>query len=125
MGSLDHATLTVAERAVLERFVETLRARLGDDLSAVWLFGSRARGERIGDLSDIDVLVIAEDASWDGSARVYQALHDAARAVSLPNVACVFSVHVPAPHWISERRAVESFFVAEIDRDHIDLTPAA
>jgi hypothetical protein len=59
-------------------------------------------------------VVIAEDASWDGSARVSQALHDAARAVSLPSVAWVFSVH-----------AVESFFVAEIDPDHIDLTPAA
>lgn len=125
MESLDHATLSSQERAVLERFSTTLRERLRDELHAIWLFGSRARGERIGALSDIDLLVIADDATWDGTGRVYEALHDAAREIGEPNAAWNFSIHVHDPTWIDRRRAVESFFITEVERDHIDLTPAA
>nr|MBA3584972.1 nucleotidyltransferase domain-containing protein [Gemmatimonadota bacterium] len=75
MGSLDQATLSADERTVLERFVDTLHLRLGDELDAVWLFGSRARGERVTALSDVDVLVIAKDATWSGSTRIHEALH--------------------------------------------------
>jgi predicted nucleotidyltransferase len=125
MASLDHATLSAEERLVLERFVDVLRLRLGDALVAVWLFGSRARGDAVDELSDVDVLVIVDRAGWDESGRVYEVLHDAARRVSLPNVAWSFSLHVHEPGWLQRRRAVESFFVAEVDRDHIDLTAAA
>ena len=38
------ASLTHAERRVLERLVERLRDELGSDLHAIWLYGSRARG---------------------------------------------------------------------------------
>ncbi|MBA3327624.1 MAG: nucleotidyltransferase domain-containing protein [Solirubrobacterales bacterium] len=124
MGSLDQATLSADERTVLERFVDTLHLRLGDELDAVWLFGSRARGERVTALSDVDVLVIAKDATWSGSTRIHEALHDVAHEVALSKVAWAFSVHVHDSSWIDQRRAIESFFVAEVDRDHIDLTPA-
>lgn len=124
MQSLDHATLSADERAVLERFVEVLRSRLGDAVSAVWLFGSRARGETVSELSDIDVLVISDRAGWAESSRAYEALHDAAREVSLPEVAWSFSLQVRDPRWLQDRRAVGSFFASELDRDHIDvLTP--
>jgi predicted nucleotidyltransferase len=125
MGSLDQASLSAAERLVLDRFVSSLRERLDDELHAAWLFGSRARGEPVDGLSDIDVLVIADRAGWAGSALVLETLHDAARAASLPDVAWRFSVHVHEPGWVAKRRAIESFFIAEVDRDHIDLTPAA
>ena len=125
MESLDHATLSADERLVLKRFVDVLRDRLGDALVAVWLFGSRARGAAVVELSDIDVLVIADRAGWGESGRVYEALHDAARGVSRPNIAWSFSVHVRDPEWMQRRRAVGSFFAAEVDRDHIDLMTAA
>ncbi|MDQ3874137.1 MAG: nucleotidyltransferase domain-containing protein [Actinomycetota bacterium] len=52
------------ERACLLRYVETLVTVLGEDLAAVWLFGSVARDEawprgmRI--RSDLDLLVVTE-----------------------------------------------------------------
>jgi predicted nucleotidyltransferase len=125
MGSLDQASLSRSERLVLDRFISTLRERLGDELHAAWLFGSRARGEPADELSDIDILVIADRAGWSGASLVLEALHDAARKASLPDVAWRFSVHVHEPAWVGKRRAINSFFMAEVDRDHIDLTPAA
>lgn len=110
---------------MLDRFVSRLRRLLRDDLHAVWLFGSRARGEAIDELSDIDILLIVGHASWDDAASIYDTLHDAAREVGLPDVAWSFSLHVHEPAWLRQRRAVESFFISEIDRDRIDLTPTA
>jgi predicted nucleotidyltransferase len=52
MPTLADARLSAAERRMLDRFVAVLRERLGDDLISVWLFGSRARGEATGPLSD-------------------------------------------------------------------------
>ena len=41
MTALAETSLGADERALLERFVEELRARLEDKLQAVWLFGSQ------------------------------------------------------------------------------------
>jgi len=57
---------------VLAPVLETLRNGLGDDLVAVVLFGSRARGEA-GPESDWDLLVIAEnlpDLPWQRQKRI-------------------------------------------------------
>ena len=73
MPTLADARLSAAERRMLDRFVAVLRERLGDDLISVWLFGSRARGEATGPLSDVDVLVVTragrvdERAAWESS----------------------------------------------------------
>jgi predicted nucleotidyltransferase len=59
MASLATASLTDAERRALDRLVDALQRELGDDLHAVWLYGSRARGEpQHEEGSDIDLLVI-------------------------------------------------------------------
>lgn len=50
------ARLSPAEKIALEAFGRGLRARFGDRLKRVVLFGSRARGEGRDD-SDLDVLV--------------------------------------------------------------------
>jgi len=125
MAGLERATLSDAERLVLERLVAALRERLGEELRAVWLFGSRARGKAVAELSDIDVLVIVDRAGWSASGPIYEALHEAARAVGLPSLAWTFSLHVRDPTWLRRRRAVGSFFAAEVDRNHIDLVAAA
>jgi predicted nucleotidyltransferase len=52
------ASLRPAERAALEAAVRRLREELGDDLHAVWLYGSRARGEPPHEESDVDLMVI-------------------------------------------------------------------
>ena len=58
MAILADAALDERERDLLGRFVAALQAAYGDDLDAVWLYGSRARGERPHEASDVDVLVI-------------------------------------------------------------------
>jgi predicted nucleotidyltransferase len=52
------AALDQQERELLDRLVAELRRVYGDDLDGVWLYGSRARGERMHDESDVDVLVV-------------------------------------------------------------------
>jgi predicted nucleotidyltransferase len=58
MAVLAHAALDEREREVLDRLVRALVEEYGDDLDGVWLYGSRARGERPHDESDVDVLVV-------------------------------------------------------------------
>jgi predicted nucleotidyltransferase len=122
VDTLVDTSLSGDERALLERFVSELRSRLGEELHAVWLFGSRARGELPArEDSDVDLLVVVDDASWDGAQRVYAILDDAAGALGLEALAWTFSVHVNTPEWLAQRRAVESFFIAEVDRDKVVL----
>jgi predicted nucleotidyltransferase len=126
MASLADASLTADERTLVEAFVDELSARLGGALQAVWLFGSRARGERSTDeWSDVDLLVIADDASWDGRQRVYAALDAAAAQLGLDALAWSLSVHVRSPSWLAQRRAIGSFFVGEVDRDKVVLWGSA
>jgi predicted nucleotidyltransferase len=113
-------SLSSSESALLERFSDELRAQLGDGLHAVWLFGSRARGERPAhEDSDIDVLVLVEDDSWEAKVRVRQLLDHVADDLDLGRVAPFFSVHVNTRAWLAQRRAIQSFFVGELDRDKI------
>lgn len=52
--------LTAAERTALSQFLDGARELLGEDLLAVRLFGSRARGEG-GEGSDLDVALIVTE----------------------------------------------------------------
>jgi predicted nucleotidyltransferase len=121
MSALAETSLDADERALIERFVEKLRAQLNAELHAVWLFGSRARDEQPAEYSDVDVLVLVDDASWDGRMRVRKVLDQTARELGLEALAWSFSVHVHTPDWLTQRRAVGSFYIAELDRDKVVL----
>jgi predicted nucleotidyltransferase len=121
MTALAETSLSGDERALMERFVEELRTRLGGQVHAVWLFGSRARGERASADSDVDVLVLVDDASWDGRMLVRRLLDDAARDLGLDALTWSFSVHVHTQAWLAQRREIRSFFIAEVDRDKVVL----
>jgi predicted nucleotidyltransferase len=126
MATLADTSLSADERALLERFADVLRAHLGDRLHAIWLFGSRARGETpTHEDSDIDVLVLVEDASWDGQRRVHRAFDKAAADLGLESLCPWFSVHIHDPAWLEGRRAIKSFFIAEVDRDKVVIAGAA
>ncbi len=113
-------SLSGDEQALLDAFVEELRRDLGPALFAVWLFGSRARGEPARDLdSDVDLLVLVEDASWDGKQQVHAAVDRAGARLGLDDLVLWFSVHVKDPGWLEQRRAIRSFFMAEVDRDKV------
>lgn len=114
-------SLGADEQALVARFVELLEARFQAELHAVWLFGSRARGEEPSRESDVDVLVLVDDASWDGRMSVRKKLDQAAAELELQPLTWSFSVHVHTPQWLTARREIKSFFVAELDRDKVSL----
>ncbi len=99
-----------------------LGERLGEDLRAVWLYGSRARGEAHGE-SDVDLLVIAEG----GHVRHGRVAGDLGEQAALAEGESPFtySVHVHDPDWVQGRREIESFFIQEVDRDKIVLAGSA
>ena len=117
MPVLADAALSDAEREVLERFVAALVEDYGADLDAIWLFGSRARGERPHDESDIDVLVITRDARDDDL--LYVTLSPMLDEAGNPRV--LLEPRQRSRAWIEDRRAIESFFLRDVDRDKIVL----
>ena len=113
------ASLSHAERRVVERLVGLLRDELSSDLHAIWLYGSRARGEAPHPESDIDLMVIADGNSWQTGLTAIELAHEIAPAEGVSPVWYSFSVRTP--EWLRGRREIRSFFIAEVDRDKIVL----
>lgn len=119
------ASLSPRERGVVERSVTRLRESLGADLLAVWLYGSRARGEADPaesdpDLrSDIDLIAIVDPSreaarvGWDAHEWVEE---EADIAGDSP---VYYSLRVFDTDWLRDRRRIRSFFIQEVDRDKI------
>jgi predicted nucleotidyltransferase len=119
-------SLTPRERRVVARLLGWLRDDLGRDLLAVWLFGSRARGEAdLAELdpdrrSDIDLLVVVD--SVDTTALSWKLR---------PRLEAIADEEDESPVWFSamtydaerlrERRQIGSFFMQEVDRDKVVL----
>ncbi len=118
---LSEASLRADEQTLLDRYVQELRLRLGDELHGVWLFGSRARGEQPSEDSDIDLVVFVDDASLDARMAVRMIVDEVACELGLDALAWYFSVHVHTLDWLAQRREIRSFFVAELDRDKVVL----
>lgn len=114
----DGASLDRLERRTVERFVDLLERRLGGGLVAVWLYGSRARGERPHPESDVDLIVVAR--GGDADARTIDAaLWEAASQEGANPFR--FSTQIFDPNWIEGRRQIQSFYFQEVDRDKIVL----
>jgi len=119
MATLTAASLTDTERRALERLVSALERELGDDLHAVWLYGSRARGEPVDPYeSDIDLLVIAEPGALEDR-RMRELVAQATKAEGV--YPYTFMAHVFDPERVAQRRAIEAFFIQEVDRDKVVL----
>jgi predicted nucleotidyltransferase len=119
MPTLARASLSEDERRVLERFTDRLREELGADLHAVWLYGSRARGERTGPESDVDVLVVTAGGRERDGDIVWHALREAAEEVGAHSWG--FMPQVWDRDRLRQRREIQSFFIQEVDRDKIVL----
>lgn len=113
------ASLSQAERRVVERVVERLIEELGSDLHAIWLYGSRARGEPPHPESDIDLLLLADGSSWEVGQKATELVYEIAPAEGVSPV--WYSLSVRTPEWLRGRREIRSFFIAEVDRDKIVL----
>ncbi len=117
MATLAEAALTAEQRRVLDRWVRLLVGQM--DVVAVWLFGSRARGDYDED-SDVDLLVIARiESAWEAgrtAARLVErvAAEDGSSPVD-------YAVHVWTPEHLAGRREIKSFFLQEVDRDKVVL----
>lgn len=117
--ALESTSLSGAERRALLRFVDELRARLGPDLRAVWLYGSRARGEPPShEDSDVDVFVVAPADELPGKV-IASALQRAASANRVNPWS--FSVRRYEPQQVARGRAIGNFYFAEVDRDRVVL----
>lgn len=119
---LTAAQLTERERRTVEHFASRLDNVLGGDLRALWLYGSRARGTAHPE-SDVDLLVIAEG----GRERYGRIVGDLGEETAIAEGESPFnySVHVHDPEWLQGRRAIDSFFIQEVDRDKIVLAGSA
>lgn len=117
MAVLADAALDDRERELLGRFVAALEEAYGDDLDAVWLYGSRARGERPHEESDIDVLVVTRGDRGDEA--LIPTLWSVLDETGNPPV--LVDPRQRSRAWVSGRRAIDSFFLRDVDRDKIVL----
>jgi len=127
LDHLDGAALNERERRSIGRIVEVLRNELGADLLAVWLYGSRARGEADPDetdpdrRSDVDLLAIV-DGSRDARQASWHVMPLLEAVVDEEGDSPVFySLRVFDTDWLRERRDIRSFFIQEVDGDKLVL----
>jgi len=125
--ALSTAALSGTERRVVERLVGRLRTELGTDLLAVWLYGSRARGEADPEetdpelRSDVDLLALV-DASRDAEQlRWWAQPMVEAEADAEGDSPVYYSLRIFDDAWLRGRRRIRSFFAQEVDRDKIVL----
>ncbi|HEY3959595.1 MAG TPA: nucleotidyltransferase domain-containing protein [Solirubrobacteraceae bacterium] len=113
------ASLTPAEQRVVERLVERLPRELDPNLHAIWLYGSRARGEPPHPESDIDLMVIVDEGRSQVGLMAIELAHEIAPTEGVGPT--WFSFSVGTPEWLHGRREIRSFFIAEVDRDKLVL----
>jgi predicted nucleotidyltransferase len=118
MPTLADAALDARERELLDRFVAAIEEEYGDDLDAIWLYGSRARGERSHDESDIDVLVVTRGQRDDDP--LFRAMFRILEEMGSPWI--LLDPRQRTRAWVEDRRAIDSFFLREVDRDKIVLS---
>jgi predicted nucleotidyltransferase len=130
-GNVPDASLSTREQGVVERSVSRLRVSLGQDLLAVWLYGSRARGEADpaesdpDRRSDVDLMAIvdpARDAAEIGREALALIEEEADAAGDSP---VYYSIRVYDADFLRRRREIRSFFFQEVDRDKIVLVGSA
>lgn len=121
------APFNEVERRLVVRIVAWLEAEVGDDLLAIWLYGSRARGEADPDetdpdrRSDIDMLVVL-GVDGDEQALRWSVLPAVERMADAEGDSPIYySVRVIGEGWLRDRRRIHSFFIQEVDRDKIVL----
>ncbi len=126
-NALSGAALNDTERRAVGRIVARLQDELGDDLLAVWLYGSRARGEADPTetdpdrRSDIDMMAIVDPSRDTEEAGRWALPMVEAEADAIGDSPVYYSLRIFDTEWLRERREVRSFFAQEVDRDKLVL----
>ncbi|MBS1883684.1 MAG: hypothetical protein JSS97_12090 [Actinobacteria bacterium] len=124
---LSDLALTSRERRVVDRLLGRLQAEIGDELLAVWLFGSRARGdadptEADPDLrSDVDLMAVVGPGVDANGLKWKLGPHLEEIAVAEGDSPVWYSVLFYDSARLEERRRIRSFFIQEVDRDKVVL----
>ncbi len=110
--------LNIQEQIVIKTFLHRIEAEMGDQLLAVYLFGSRARGDAQPD-SDIDLAVLLKESTPE----IRKAIHYLAADVWLENGLFISTRVWSQSHW--QRHAeIQSRLYRNIQREGIDLLSA-
>jgi uncharacterized protein len=107
--------LTESERQTLDELSRTVRARFGQRLRELTLFGSRARGEGASD-SDFDVAIIVDDLTGDEGREMGWLAGDLLTKYEV----LVSPFAISAEH-MNLLRSRERLIAAEIARDGVHL----
>jgi predicted nucleotidyltransferase len=103
------------EQDALAEFFSRLREQFGDQITHVWLFGSKARGDSDAE-SDVDLLVVAHD----GDDALRKAIGDIAYSLSLEHGALLCE-HVVSAWRFAQMRARQEPLYKNIVREGADL----
>ena len=117
----DEPTIALRQRDKIatEILVERLLKTIPDQILAVNLFGSKARGDDSTD-SDIDILIITKSSDW----RVVRQIRQVAARVSLEHDV-LFNTHIiDYSQWTAMEEARSTYW-RHIQRDGIALLPRA
>jgi predicted nucleotidyltransferase len=126
-NALGRAALNDTERRATERIVNLLQSELGEDLLALWLYGSRARGEadpnetHYDRRSDIDMMAIVDARRDPNAVRRNLALAVMHAVEAEGDSPPYYSLRVYDVNWLRDRRRIRSFFFQEVDRDKLVL----
>jgi len=107
--------LNDAEGQALTEFIRRIQEQLDGILLSVHLFGSKARGEGTPE-SDIDVLIVVRDASWEIRKRILHLAADICLEYDLNLSPRVWSL----PHFYEMQR-LQSLLYQNIQREGIEL----
>lgn len=124
---LETAALNATERRVVGRILDRLQSKIGPDLLAVWLYGSRARGEADPtetdpDLrSDIDLLAIVDSAREIEELKQWALPMVEKQGDAEGDSPVYYSLRIFDADWLRGRREIRSFFIQEVDRDKLIL----
>jgi uncharacterized protein (UPF0332 family)/predicted nucleotidyltransferase len=118
MASLATTSLRAEEHRSLDRFLTSLRHELGNALLAVWLYGSRARGEAAHEWTDVDLMVVTTRGEAD-----WELIWDLATAATAPEggEGPDLMILAESPQSLAEMRAKGSFLLNEVERDAVVL----
>lgn len=117
--ALADADLSDAERRLLDVYLGMLEERMATELRSVWLYGSRARGERLAADSDVDLLIVLGEYDSQLDSRAQRMLFEAAKRTGGNPI--TFSARVWDTGRVAHEREIDSFFIREVDRDKIVL----